>query len=459
MSTHFLNTFSWLGVALLALAACDDGEIDPMPTDAGVEAPRALTYHADTRAIIETKCATCHQPGNIAPFPLQTHEQVQTFAGAMRYAIEAGTMPPWQAGEDCRSYDHDFSLTPDEKDTLLAWIDAGAEEGDPATYEAPPAPAAGDDMREDLVVTLPAYTPQKRPDDYRCLLVEWPEGEDAFVTGFRFDPDQLQMVHHIIVFAAEPEDADIFRAMDAEEEGPGYTCFGGPNRTGSEAPLVPAAHQLQAWAPGVVGGKLPAGTGLRVTAGTLLIAQVHYNTSSSEPVADESTITFELEPEVERPAVFQLVADPVWLAPGGMHIAAGEPDVEHRVDLSLGQFLRSRVGAIEGVDIDGPLAVHRVGMHMHTLGQSSRMSIQRADGDEECLLDLPQWDFNWQGDFRLAEPAILQPDDMLRVRCTFDNSAENQPFIDGAQVAPQDVEWGEGTRDEMCLGVLYISAP
>jgi hypothetical protein len=95
---------------------------------------------------------------------------------------------------------------------------------------------------------------------------------------------------------------------------------------------------------------------------------------------------------------------------------------------------------------------------MHTRGTSATLDTLRADGGDECLLDIPRWDFNWQFPYRLVEPTTLNPGDKLRITCHWDNSPQNQPAVDGMPMAPGDLNWGEGTGDEMCLGAIYASA-
>ena len=78
------------------------------------------TYYGEAKAIVDSRCATCHQAGDIGPFSLTTHEEVTAFEGVVRASIVSGTMPPWQPSDDCNSYNDNYDLTPDEKDVLLA---------------------------------------------------------------------------------------------------------------------------------------------------------------------------------------------------------------------------------------------------------------------------------------------------------------------------------------------------
>jgi len=100
-----------------------------------------------------------------------------------------------------------------------------------------------------------------------------------------------------------------------------------------------------------------------------------------------------------------------------------------------------------------------VGMaaHMHLLGTSQRGEIERAGGEMACGLNVPAWDFDWQESYTFDpnDPLVLEDGDRFKLTCTYDNSAANQPVINGEQLMPRDVEWGDGTLDEMCL--LYIT--
>jgi hypothetical protein len=442
----------------LPLAGCgsepDTGPGSPDDPDSG--AP-ALTYHRDTRAIIEARCAGCHRDGNIAPFPLTTYEEVAPLAAAMAGAISSGEMPPWQPAGDCNSYGDDFSLGDQEREALLAWLGNGAPAGDPADYEPPEM--SGDPFQPDVTLKMPeAYTPAADAhDDYRCFLLEWPETAPMYVTGAQVQPDQRGMVHHVIVYEVGPDEVETVRALDEAEAGPGYTCYGGPLTQGARDTRL---GQLMTWVPGQPGASFPAGTGIRVEPGSLLVMQMHYNVDHAVSGPDQSSVSFSLAAEVERPAVLQLMTSPFWLEPGGMPIPAGESDVTHAADLNVHLFL-AFLGLSDdiGLEAGGNVVVHNVGMHMHELGTRGRVAVLRQSGLEECLLDIPEWDFHWQGGYRLATPTIVGPNDRVSLQCWWDNSAANQPLgDDDLPREPQYTEWGEGTGDEMCLTGLYITA-
>lgn len=509
-----MRLFSVLfAVCVAALVfGCSEEESGDAPsaggaTGAGGEAGSAdgPTWYADARPIVEAKCATCHRVGDIGPFPMTTLEEVMAFAAPVRASIDLGTMPPWQPSDECNTYLEHNDLTPEEKATLLAWIDAGGPAGDPADAPEVSTQADAQLFEADMVIPLPEpYAPTIEPDDYRCQLIPWPAEETRYVTGLRVKPDKRAIVHHVIVFVAGPEQAERYRAFDEAEPGPGYTCYGGPTASGADSGLgsVDRAELLAAlgragitlaelqsgdlspeqvaallaevgadgagsftsigsWVPGAIEAPFPAGTGIRVEPGSLIVAQFHYNTLSAEPVADQSVIEIATATEVEREATMLPILDLGWVSNGllgdPMTIPAGEAEVKHETTLEYDSFLLTSARRTLGLADDAPPVAHMTGHHMHELGTRQRTDIIHSDGTQSCVLENPEWDFGWQGRYTLEESITIRPGDSIRMGCTWDNSASNQPIIDGEVREPIDVRWGEGTTDEMCLGSLYVT--
>ena len=165
--------------------------------------------------------------------------------------------------------------------------------------------------------------------------------------------------------------------------------------------------------------------------GSKVVLQMHYNMASGEVLADQTTVDVRIEDEVESPASIQPWADPAWLDGSGMRIRAGAVGKEH----SFSYVLSSRTD----------ITVHTSSLHMHKLGRTANLTIEHKSGDDECLLDIQDWDFDWQRTYVFEEPKTLYTGDTLTVRCTWDNPTD------------EDVNWGEGTADEMCLGTLLVS--
>lgn len=484
--------------ALLAVA-CGEASTNDEP------APDAPTYYQDAKAIIDAKCANCHRPDDIGPFSLTTYEEVKAFAGPVRAAIASGTMPPWQPSDECNSFAGNIDLTLAEKDMLLAWLGADLPAGDPS--RAPTnTPDPTDTFATDISLQLPEpYTPTREPDDYRCQLIPWPSTETRFVTGVRVKPDKRAIVHHVILFLAGPDQVAQYQAFDDAEEGPGYTCYGGPragdgggllgnvstaeilaalNKLGispgdlqsgniSQEQLVALMDELGieagggfrsigSWVPGVPNAPLPAGTGIRVEPGSMIVAQFHYNTQSAAPVADQSSVEIATSSTVAKEATILPIVDLGWISNGrvggdAMSIPQGMNHVEHATSLAFDSMFFNQARQTLGLAADAPLIAYSANHHMHELGTSQRSEIRHQDGSKTCLLDIPDWDFNWQGSYTFEAPVELRSGDEIWMGCAWDNSPANQPIIDGQARASVDVSWGEGTSDEMCLGALYVT--
>jgi hypothetical protein len=417
-------------------------------TGCGVGTEDGVTYYRDIKPLVDQRCGGCHVAGGIASFPLNTYEDVYDVRTLVKDAVVARTMPPWLAADGCAEYANDRSLS-DEQITMIAeWVDAGALAGDPRK-EPDPLPDMNTELqRVDVTVEYPeAYTPGLSPDDYRCFPADWPYDEVAYVTGWSVEPGNPEIVHHVIAWLGAPSQAADVEREDRNDEGPGYQCFG-DGGVWPELPLDENSIWLGAWAPGERAQIFPAGTGLKVKPGSKIVLQVHYNTLASEAVEDHTRMYFQVEREVPQPAVMLPWLSPFWFD-GGMRIPAGQPDVKHSF-----AFNPSLV-------VGAPLQIFMPMLHMHQLGKSGRLSIFRGGkrDQETCLLDIDRWDFDWQLSYPLAEPIMLNRGDELNIECHWDNTPENQPRINGEPLPVREVNWGEGTRDEMCLGVFYLAKP
>lgn len=405
------------------------------------EPASGLTYYADVQPIIEKNCVGCHQDGAIGQGLLTTYGNVASRAQLIKQQVVDRLMPPWLADGACNDYQHDRSLTEEEIAILSDWADAGAPEGTPVEHHTQPEKRSGEMSRVDLTLSVPVdYVPQIQPDDYRCFLVDWPESEVTHVTGFGVRPGNGTTVHHVIAFIAPPDQVQAYEDIDAAEEGPGYTCYGGPG-----GPQAQNGGFLGGWAPGGPPLDYPEGTGIKLEPGSKIILQVHYNTISWDGQPDRTSVDLKLDKTVQTEAMWAFFTNPNWFYSHQMPIPAGAPDVEHSFAMEIAPFF------------GGPVTVYDVTLHMHTRGTKATLDVVNKDQSESCLLDIPRWDFNWQFPYRLAEPRVIDFGDQLRIDCHWDNSPENQPVVDGMQQPPTDINWGEGTHDEMCLGAVYAT--
>jgi len=385
------------------------------------------TWHGEVRPIVESACVACHQEGEAGGFPLDSYELVSAMSEQVADAVEDRRMPPWLAGPGCNDYQYDISLSEQEIETLVAWHDAGAPEGDPE------ASVEGKEMewrelpRVDVTLAAPSYIPDGAvEDDYRCFVVEWPE-QGNFVTGYDIRPENPELVHHVVLYLADSELAPDFQAADDADEGAGYSCYGGPGVVGASN-----ADWLGAWAPGAVSGEFPEGTGIWVGSGDVIVFQVHYNMKNAEPAEDLIEIDLMVEDSVPDPALIQPWADPSWIDSEKMEIPANSEGTQHDFGIRIPDQWAFRI--------------HTASVHMHELGRSARIWATHEDGTEECVLDVPRWDFAWQRSYLLEEAVDIPGGTTLTLECTWDNPTG------------EDVFWGDGTGDEMCLGTMFLTS-
>lgn len=435
--------------ALLLLPACTG-------TETGPEGSADPTYYTDVKPILDGRCAGCHSKGNIGPFALDNYADAKATTASIVARVKDRTMPPWSADHGDTKYRFDPSLTDEQIALIEKWADTGAAEGDPAKEGKALPPTAQKMSRVDLTLKMPeAYTPTIKPDDYRCFLLDWPEAETVFVTGFNANPGQTRIDHHIAAYLVRPDNPlgegvfDSLAQLDAEDPEPGYTCFGGP---GGGSGLDIPAQQMGQWVPGQGGGDFPAGTGIKVPPGSKVVLQVHYSIGTGEIPSDLTTIDLKIDKQVDRMAAFAPWLDPVWTG-GEMPIPAGEKDVMFGRSGDPRGFFKL---FIADMDIAAGFEIHAVSLHMHKLGQSATVRMKKQGGKEQTLLSIQDWDFNWQRLYQLEEPVTFEKGDELTVECHFDNSQENQPVVDGVKQPPKDANWGEGTSDEMCVDNNYI---
>jgi len=434
------QSLSWmvLGLSTGAILGCSGGgETGTGGTgtggSGGTGASAETQYYRDVKPIMDAKCGKCHMDGGIAPFSLLSYADTKDYLGLIKDNVTSKTMPPWLANNDCAEYVDNRALSDEQIDTIVKWVDGGAIEGD-AKDEGKPLPT--DDKyklsRVDVNMPIPVtYTQAETPDDYRCFVIDWPYDTVKYVSGFRANPGDPRVVHHVIAFLVAPSDVPQIQALDDAEPGEGYTCFGSSG--------INANEWLGAWAPGSPGQDFPEGTGIRVEPGSKIALQIHYNSLTAGPQPDKTSIDFKLDDSVVKEGKIQPWANPKWLSGQSMDIPAGQTDVEHHWAYDPTTFLSG----------GKPITMYSANLHMHQLGKRAKLEIQRPDTTNECMLQIDDWNFHWQGSYGFAKPKTFNPGDKLYLECHWDNSAGNQSG------APKDTFWGEGTGDEMCLGGFY----
>jgi mono/diheme cytochrome c family protein len=475
----------WLALAFAAaavvavVAAFAFGSRESSPA-----AAKASPTWKDVAPIFAAKCAGCHTKGGIAPFSITTARSAAAYAGAIYAMTQQGKMPPWMPGRDSPEYVGQSTriLTPTEKKLIARWVRGGARIGRGGSIKpvGEGGSAPGTTLR---LAPAKRYLPHAAvgaDDDYHCFLLEPHLTHDVFVTRAVVRPQQPAIVHHVILFEATGQNAVDARRLDRESGGKGWTCFGGPGLSethptadAATSDRLGAPQWISAWVPGHTTNDAPAGTGVLVHAGAAVVMQVHYNLIH-KPRPDRSRVVLRVVPAAGSsltPLDTMLVPAPVELpCPRGVRsrlcsrdVAVREEARKYGYDASLIPFgllylchktLADYPSPQTTCDrtVNRPLRIYGVAGHMHLRGVDIRLELKAR-----TLLHIPRWNFHWQDAYYLAQPVDASPGDTIRVTCRFDNSAKHQPVVRGKRLAPRYVLWGEGTTDEMCLGLLQVA--
>lgn len=325
-----------------------------------------------------------------------------------------------------------------------------------------------------------SYTPSAPSggtDDYHCFLVDPAIATDTFLTGVTFVPGNAKIVHHAILFRVPAESVAAAQAKDAETPEDGWTCFGDtgiPKTSGDPLESLNNAPWLSAWAPGGKESRFAGGTGVPMSAGTQIVMQMHYNLLGGSG-ADSSGARLRLAKpgSALKPLETMLLPAPVELpcASGQSGALCSRENAIFDVSTRFGKGAFRTVGGLQMLCngdplhpksgptqtcdriIEEPITVVAAAGHMHLLGKSIRIEKVTLDGTVTTLIDKPVWNFDDQGATVLPAPMNFARGERLRVTCTHDATLRDKiPSL--KNLPDRYVVWGEGTSDEMCLGIV-----
>jgi len=385
----------------------------------------APTFNHDIAPILYRNCATCHRPGEVAPFPLLTYRDAAKRAGLLAVVTAKRVMPPWKPEPGYGQFESERRLTDAQIATIGAWFKAGAPEGDPA--DKPPVPVFPEGWQSgqpDKILTVPhkVEISADGPDQYRCYVMPLDNKEEVYVSGMEFRPGNRRVVHHSLVYLDASGTA---RKLAANSADGGYTCFGGPG-------FYPIAL-LGGWAPGANPPKNSQELAQPVKAGTDVVVQIHYH-PSGKPEEDQSSLGlwFSGAPSKGRASII--------ISNRHIDIPAGD---SHYV-------MKGFVIVPRDVDIFG------ITPHAHYLATDMKVNAYLPDGTTKSMIWIKDWDFNWQGQYRYKEPMHLPKGTRIAFEYTYNNSDSNPR---NPAHPPVEVKYGEQTRDEMALVFLGVALP
>ncbi len=380
-------------------------EPTPSPSSPNRQPLPALTFADDVAPILHNRCASCHRPGQVAPFPLLTYEHARRWSTSIAEVLEDGRMPPWHADPRYGHFSNDRSLSDRERSILLSWVEQGAPSGDLARAPSAPKPSEIWSIgTPDVVfeVDEPFSVPAEGTVPIRRVRVATHLEEDLYVCAAEARPGDRSVVHHIVVFVEDP------------------------NKT-TESTLA-RDNLLVAYFPGETPTFLPPGVAKRIPRGSDLLFEVHY-TPIGKRRFDRPSIGLVASHQPPRH-----VASSRGIPAHHLRIPPGDPDYVVRTFWTPKRDIQ----------------LLSLEPHMHMRGKSFTYTAEYPDGRTEIVLSVPRYDFNWQTAYRLTAPIPIPKGSKIHCEAHYDNSPSNPANPDPTRT----VTWGEQSWDEMMIGLI-----
>ena len=390
-----------------------------------------LTWSDDVAEIIYNNCSRCHRVGGIAPFELMSYQDAVDAAGSIYHVAENNEMPPWPADPHYRRFAQEEILTYEEKSAILAWMDQGFEQGNPANEPLPPyfAPNGSNLETIDFTVAIEPYTLQSNTDEYRWFAIENPYPDTIYINKIEVIPGLDQVVHHADI---SYDNTGITMANDLADPLPGFNgSTGAPNYS----------FYMNAWQPGGNIATYPEGWGIAVPPEVDFVVEIHYGPGGIG-LTDTTQMHFEFvsNPNNVRPISvgWLLGQSPPTMIDGPLVIPANEVVAFHQ-ELTL----------------NSDISFISVCPHMHFIGSSYKIWAVTPTNDTIPIIDIPNWDLHWQKYYMFREIQVLEAGTTIYSEGIYDNTLANH---DNPFNPPQTVYQGGGTLDEMFL-TYFIYAP
>lgn len=368
-------------------------------------------YSSDVAPLLIEKCVSCHREGGIAPFAMNSHMMVQGWAPMMKEVMLTKRMPPAQVDPSINHFTNARYMDPAELQTLVHWIDAGAPRG---TSESDPLLHVSNPNSEwelgepDYIVEVPAFTvPATGVLDYENVTINLPFEEDVWVKSVQHIPGDRKVLHHLLSYIVPADYAEKI----VEGENDQYREF------------------LEGYAPGKdEAATYPEGAGMFVPKGSAVQMSLHYTTFGKETV-DQTLLGLYFADE--EPA-YQYSTHA--LSHGGRNIVIPPGIKEHKMSASY--------------VFEDEIMLHGLRPHMHYRGKHMKFRVVYPNGDQDDILNVPDYNFAWQPTYRLSEPMLLPAGSRVIIEGAFDNSQYNLGNPDpGATVRGGAQSW-----DEMFIG-------
>ncbi len=432
----------------LGAGAAALGALLVLPGSALAQQAKQVTFSKDVSPILQAKCQSCHEPGSIAPMSLVTYQDARPWARSIKQRVQGRQMPPWHVDRSVgvQKFKNDMSLTDAQVDTIVAWVDQGAPEGNPADFHAKPVSTKMFWKAEidgygppDLVIKTPDYTmPAVHQDEWWRPITDIPVTEPRWVRMVEIRPSNLasrKIVHHSIAYQIlSPENTG------AVNEG---VSVGGRDTAAAAAfDAVNRRPQLMEWAIGKGYDRYLEGTGKLVMPGEKLSWDQHIH-AAGEEVTGGSEIGLWFYPKGQEPTHRSYLVGFTGLKNGQAGLDIPPNSIAHTEGYTL---------------LKENTIITNFQPHFHLRGKAMQVEAIFPDGRTQIVSYVKDFNFNWMTNYIYTDDAApaFPKGTIIHVTAWYDNTKANKSNPD----PDQWVGYGDRTVDEMAhawMNVVYLS--
>jgi len=405
------------------------------------------TFTKDVAPILFTNCVVCHRVGEVAPMALTSYRAVRPWARAIKEKVVSREMPPWHADPaGSLDFKNDRRLSQSDVDTIAAWANGGAPEGNAVDLPALPPIPVGWQIRDlgepDAVIRmpLPEEIPAsgERPMKNYYIAVPW--DEPKYARALESKPGNREVTHHTVAYIR----SGLPPGTRLDERGLAVRDPSIEVDRNASFEFAQQSVKLTGYAPGKGYKRYPAGAGRVLPPDWYFVLNQHYQ-PTGKPETDQSALGLWFHDEPIEIDVNEVGASDGISIVEGTEIVA-ETGRRRPVVPNIPPFTADwKIVTMKVFPED--TTIFSLSPHAHLRGKSFIYTLVRPDGTEQTLLTVPQYDFNWQTFYELTEPMVFPAGSKLVTVGHYDNSVKNRynPAPD------KEVYWAEQSWDEMFI--------
>ena len=407
---------------------------------------KQVTFSRDVAPIIQAKCQECHQPNSIAPMSLVTYQDARPWARSIRERVSTRQMPPWHIDQSVgvTKFKNDMSLTDEQIDTIVRWVDGGALQGDPKDLP-PPVPLVTTNEWQavmdgygppDLVIKSSEHTmPARHQDVWYRPSTPIPLTEPRWIRMVEIRPSNLRarkIIHHSVAYQVlDPNNVEAVSTGTATGGG------GGPQ---NPADLVNRRPMLMEWAIGKGYDRYREGTGKLIFPGEAISWDQHLH-AVGEEVAGGSELGLWFYPKGQEPKKRSYL------------IGFTGIDRSKMLDIPPNSIAHT-----EGFTVlKEHTLITNFQPHFHLRGKAMKVEAILPDGSRRVVSYVGNFNFNWMTNYIYDDDAapVFPKGTVIQVSAFYDNTRANRNNPD----PDQWVGYGDRTVDEMAhawMNVVYL---